>query len=132
MVENLADDDGIFDAGDDLHGAATVRTGFDVDIEDPLQSLGPRHGGVVLGGYAVWCLSRCFLRGFLAAPGWGDQRPVFAVGREDAVETGEVDAGFGYPCGEACNEIHRFEDHVSGAAVPGGFEGVSDLAVFGE
>ncbi len=31
----------------------------------------------------------------LATPGGGDQCPVFAVGGEHAVETGEVDAGFG-------------------------------------
>ncbi len=64
--------------------------------------------------------------------GGRDGSPVLAAGREDAVETGEVDAGFGYQGGEACNEVERFEDHVGRSVPPGVFEGVADLAVFSE
>lgn len=48
MVENLADDDGVFDAGDDLHGATAGLAGFDVDVEHALHVLCPRHHGTAL------------------------------------------------------------------------------------
>ena len=45
---------------------------------------------------------------------------------------GQVDPGFWNQCGEARDEVKGFEDDMSGAVVPGGFEGVADLARFGE
>ena len=44
MGEYLADDVGIFDAGDDLHGIAAGLAGFDIDAEYALKPLGPCHG----------------------------------------------------------------------------------------
>jgi hypothetical protein len=34
---------GIFDGGDDLQGADTVRSVFEVDIDDPFEQPGPTH-----------------------------------------------------------------------------------------
>lgn len=93
MAEDLADHDGIFDAGNDFHGAATGLAGFDVDVEGPLEALCPSHGGMTPGGGLV----RGFVRrvGFssLTTPGRSNQCSMVDVGREHAVEAGEVDAG---------------------------------------
>jgi hypothetical protein len=100
--------------------------------EYPLEPLCPCHGGMALGRCSVyWFVGRS---GFssLSTSGGRDGCPVLAVGCEHAVETGEVDAGFGHQGGEACDEIQRLEDHMGGAITPGVLEGVSDLAVFGE
>jgi len=35
MFQDPLDDRRVFDAGDHLDGAAAVRAGFDVDLEDP-------------------------------------------------------------------------------------------------
>lgn len=85
VVENLADDDGIFDAGDDLHGAAAGLASGDVDVEHALEALCRGHGGMTFGGGLV----RGFVRrvGFssLTTPGRSNQCSMFAVGREHAV-----------------------------------------------
>ena len=98
MIEDLADDQRVFNAGNDLHWAAANMAGFDIDAEHALEPLCPGHGGMALGG----CSVLCFIGGLaaLAAPGRCDQRPVLAVGCEHAMETGEVDAGFGDQGGE--------------------------------
>jgi len=87
-------------------------------------------GSMVPGWGSILCLQGCFVA--LTAPGWSDLCTVLTVGCKDAVESGEVDPGFGDQCGEACNEIQRFEDHMGGAIAPGVLEGVADLAVFGQ
>ena len=43
--EDLGDDAGIFDAGNDSHCSGTDQPGLDVDPEDPLESLRPGHRG---------------------------------------------------------------------------------------
>jgi len=43
MGEDPEDHWRIFDGGDDLQCAATVRAVFDVDIEDPFEQPGPTH-----------------------------------------------------------------------------------------
>ncbi len=52
VVENLADDDWVFDGGDALHGAAAGPAGLDVDIEYALQALSPVHGGAPILAFA--------------------------------------------------------------------------------
>lgn len=44
VIEYLLDDDWVIDGGDDLGFPAADATGFDVDLEHPLQSLRPSHG----------------------------------------------------------------------------------------
>src|SRR5688572_1025511 len=48
MLEDVADELGLFDAGDDLECAATALTDLDVDAEAAFQALHPAHG-VVFG-----------------------------------------------------------------------------------
>jgi hypothetical protein len=43
MAEDLVDHWRIFNRGDNLQGAAAVRAGFDVDVEDSFEQLGPAH-----------------------------------------------------------------------------------------
>ena len=50
MVQDLSDDNGVFDTGDHLDGAAALLTGFDIDLEHAFEALSPSHGGVALGG----------------------------------------------------------------------------------
>ena len=54
MVEDFADDVGVLDASDDLDGAAAGLTGFDIDVEHPLETLGPSHGGMALGRRSIF------------------------------------------------------------------------------
>jgi len=44
VIEDLLDRDRLFDAGDCLHRATAVMADLDVNIEDALQTLRPRHG----------------------------------------------------------------------------------------
>ena len=88
MGEYLADDVGIFDAGDDLHGIAAGLAGFDIDAEYALKPLCPCNGGMALGRGLVLCrMGSCGLAS-LAASSRSDQCPVLTVGCEDAVEAG--------------------------------------------
>ncbi len=80
----------IFDAGVDLYGAAVVATGFDVDLEDPLQTLRPSHGDAAFGGRWVWRLGLVAVapaRHHLCAP--------VAVRGKDTVKSSEVHSGLG-------------------------------------
>ena len=129
MGEYLADDVGIFDAGDDLHGIAAGLAGFDIDAEYALKPLYPCHGGMVLGRGLVLCrMGSC---GFasLAASSRSDQCPVLTVGCEDAVEAGEVDPGFWHEGGEACDKVQGLEYHMGSAITPAVLEGVAHLAM---
>ena len=45
MLEDLSDDRRLFYGSDDLHGATTVGTEFDVDIEYPFEQPCPAHTG---------------------------------------------------------------------------------------
>jgi hypothetical protein len=43
--EDLRNDGGMFDGGDDLQGAAAAGAVFQVDIEHPLEQAGPAQAG---------------------------------------------------------------------------------------
>jgi hypothetical protein len=43
--ENLGHHGGLFDGREEGQGAAALRTGGEVDREDPFESLGPAHAG---------------------------------------------------------------------------------------
>ncbi len=46
MSENLGNDRGLFDGGDERHRAATVQTGGHVDLEHAFEQLGPAQAGL--------------------------------------------------------------------------------------
>ena len=45
MSENLGNDCGLFDGGDERQGATTLRTGGQFDLEHPFEQLGPAQAG---------------------------------------------------------------------------------------
>ena len=53
MVEDLLNDYRVLNAGDDFEGPAASTTGLNVDIENPLETLCPRHGRPRFGGGAL-------------------------------------------------------------------------------
>ena len=53
VIEDLLDDDGILNAGNDLHRPFALLAFSDVYVEHPLQASGPGHGGMLLHGRAV-------------------------------------------------------------------------------
>ena len=55
--EDLGDDVGIFDTGNDTHCSGTDRAGLDVDPEDSLEALRPGHRGAARRAAGV-CSSR--------------------------------------------------------------------------
>ena len=56
----LLDDHRVLNAGNHYDGAAAFRARFDVDIENPLQSLSPGHRCPAFGKRLVLCLIRHF------------------------------------------------------------------------
>jgi len=75
MFQNLADHRRVFHAGDDLHRVLALFAGFDVDVENPFQTLGPVHGGVAFGWRSFILVGGCLF--FLTAPAppcWCDQQ----------------------------------------------------------
>ncbi len=85
MVENLADDAGIFNAGDDFHGTAAGLAGFDIDAEYPLEALCPGHGHMALDRSSLRCLLGSSGLATLTTPGRSNQCPVLTVGSEHAM-----------------------------------------------
>jgi hypothetical protein len=80
------------------------------DAEYPLEALCPGHGHMALDRSSVRCLLGSSGLATLTTPGRSNQCPVLTVGSEHAVEAGEFDAGFGYQCGEAGDEIQWLEE----------------------
>ena len=54
MVEDLSDDDGVFDTGNHFNRSTALFTGFDIDGEYAFEALGPGHGGMALVGCCVF------------------------------------------------------------------------------
>lgn len=100
MLQYLPDDFRVFYAGNDAHGALTLLTRADVDVEYPLQPLGPGHGGMALGRCLVIRVVFVLIAPF-ATSRWSDQGPVFAVGSEHAMEAGEIHSWFGHQGGQS-------------------------------
>jgi hypothetical protein len=80
------DDGRVFDAGDDLYDAAAVATGFNVDVEDSLQTLRPSHGRAAFGGRWVWRVRRFGL--VAAAPARHHLHAKVAVRGKSTVKSG--------------------------------------------
>jgi len=78
MIQNLLDGHGVFNAGDDAHRALALLTDFDIDVEHPVQSLGPAHRHMAFAEAAVIPVFIGLLAAFAPASR-RDQSPVFAV-----------------------------------------------------
>jgi len=50
VFEDLFNDGGVFDAGDDPHGIAAAGAGVDVDLEHAFEPLRPGHRGMAFDG----------------------------------------------------------------------------------
>jgi hypothetical protein len=89
MGQDFSNGELILDARDDLHRATAVLAHGDVDQENPLQSLRPRHGD----------MARCRLHAllalrflFLSAPRRGhDLRAQAMMGGENSMVASQVD-----------------------------------------
>jgi len=93
--EDLVDDHGIFDTGDDSERTGALRANLDIDIEDTLQPLRPGHRGPAFcWGSRLVLLSRSPCAA-LASFRWRNLNAVFAIRGEDAVESGQVDPRLG-------------------------------------
>ena len=118
MGEDLVDDLGRFDAGDDAQRTATHATVFDVDVEDALEPLAPAHGrGTICMGLAGGSMGRV----------GDDAVAVFAVRGEHAVVWGEMGAGARHEGGEAGDKVDGVEHDMSGAVIEGVLESIHDL-----
>jgi len=95
MREDLINDAGLFDGGDDSDGAAAVRAGFDVDFEYAPEPLRPCHRRPALGG-RLGLLGVAGLTAGRFGSARGELVAMAAVGREDSMESGQVDAGLGH------------------------------------
>ena len=98
----------VFNAGNHFDGAAAFTARLDVDIENPLQSLGPGHRGTAFGGRLVLCLIRRFDLVAFAPLCRGHLHTMRAVRCEHTVKAGEVNPRFGHQGGQ-------FGDEVQGA-----------------
>ena len=84
MCQYLPDHRRVFDAGDNPYRPLTLLAGFDVDLEDPFQALGPGHGGVAFGRRSVIRVeSVLVLVASPAPPRWRDGGTVSAVMSRD-------------------------------------------------
>ena len=102
MLENLVDDRLFLDAGDHPGFTSTLWADRDIDVKYPFQALCPGHGLVPLFG----CFVFVFLVGTaLAAFSRRHIYPVFAVGREYAMEPGQVYSRFRHQGSQLGNEI---------------------------
>ena len=50
MMENLSDDDWVFDTGNHFNSTTALLAAFDIDLEHAFESLSPRHGSMALSG----------------------------------------------------------------------------------
>ena len=82
MSEYLVDHRRVFNAGDYFDCATPFTTRFNADVEYPLQPARPGHGCPALRRRWLCLLLRCVTLLTLTPPGWCQQCPVVAVGRE--------------------------------------------------
>jgi len=129
MVQYLADDHGVLNAGNYSGRSTTDPADFHVNVEHPLESLSPTHRHMRLRARFL-ILTFCHFRAALAPLGRGHPYPVFSVRRKYTMESGQVDSGPGYQGGQLGDEIHWLENDVSRAITIRGFQLISNLALF--
>ena len=103
MLEDAADDLRVFDAGDDLHRAATVLAGLDLDAEDAFEELRPTHRGV---RWHRTALPRA-CRTTAAALGGHDLRTQAVIRCKHPVVARQVHSGAGHQSGQPGQKIQR-------------------------
>jgi hypothetical protein len=110
VLENPVDDRLFLDAGDHLGLTAALGADRHIDVEYPFQTLCPGHSLAALFG----CFVFVFLSGAaFAAFGRRHIYPVFAVGREYAMEPGQVYSRFRHQGSQLGNEIQRLPKGIS-------------------
>ena len=137
--EDLRDHRLFQDRRDDLRLATVVRAVFQVDLEDPLEQLGPaqphramvRTGRLALGRWSCLCGRPWILRHHQHAQlGVGCQYAVVrAAGirslREAKLrghQTDQVQPRSGYQCRQPLHELQRRHHQMRGAVAPGDLE----------
>ena len=124
MLKDLVDDRLILDTGDYLGLTSALWADRHIDIEHPFEALRPGHRLAAL----FWCLVILRLSWIALAPfGWRYINPVFAVGREYTMESGQVHSWFRHQRRQLGNEIQRFEDDMGGPIIVGRFELITDI-----
>lgn len=103
--EYLIDDALVLDTCDDPDRSATKTTDLDIDIENSLQALRPRHCRMTLGRCPYCRICVRFQR--LATPGRRDLAAPAVVRGEDAVVTGEVHPRPRYERCQTSNKVDR-------------------------
>jgi hypothetical protein len=103
--EYLLDGYRIFNAGDHFDATAAGTARLNVDIEHPLETLGPSHGRATFGGRSVLRLIRRFGLTAFATPCGCHLYAMLAVGGEYPVKAREVHARFRNEGGQTRDEI---------------------------
>ena len=102
----------VFDGGDDLDRAATIRTGLHINLKNPLEALRPAHRRTLLGWCAIFRRLRPLRLAALPSARRCDPRPVGTVRRKHPVEAGQVQSRRWHKGGQPSNEIQWLEDHM--------------------
>ena len=124
MREDLGNERGIDDGGDDLQATPAARAVFDIDIEHALEQARPTHARRrALGVRVIECVLGCLLR-------WtrNDRRPQRSVGCEHAMEANQMQPRTRPQCRLALHELQRRHHNMGGAVAVGAFELQHDLA----
>src|SRR5210317_849398 len=97
----------IFDAGNDLDITAAFAASINIDVKHAFQALCPSHCSMTLGRGLILFVICCL--GFSAfAPFRGCHHcPIAAIGCKYAMETSEVDSGFGNQSNQPGDKIQR-------------------------
>jgi len=104
----------IFDTGKELDRAAAVRADFDVNLEDPLESLRLTHCCPLPGQCPIFRGLPLTRLATSPAARRDDPGGVGNIGRKYPMESGQILARRGNERCQSSDEIERLEDHVSG------------------
>ncbi len=129
MCKYLLDHHRVLDTCNYLDGTTACVTGRYIDIEYSFQALRPGHSGVTVCRLAVARLTVFLTLVAFTAFRRRHQRPVLAVWRKHAMESGQVSSRPGYQSCQARHEIQWLEDNVGSAVSVRCLQLVADVAV---
>ena len=125
MAKNLDNHCGIFNGGNERHGATALRTGGQIDFKHPFEQLRPTQASPRCG------------RGELAVPiggvrqlvglAWDDLGSEGGMGREHAMEANEMEPRPWDECGQSLQEFRGAHHEMGGAIAVRRFELQGDL-----